>query len=290
MERPPAYAPVCSDEQEEILAELEEKDGVSWNSKSTEIIPTNTRSFVAYMSILLLSLSANILLVMDNAKLRIAHSPAKSNYSGLAYDTAVPYHASTKYWHPNASDSDMEAAWDAIDTNAMAVSLDDRFAKRVGLPNSTRFPWDTQRSIYYVKGIHDLHCLKLIRKAIVSKHSDKPQLFNLLHIYHCLDGLRQDVMCNADDTPIPAPVTHHSGEGQLRQCRDWDKLIAWATRPDQHACYEFDDYHEATNTLENFAFCPPGSPYREFQEAYFQYRGHKDAYELYDNEEEFVVF
>jgi len=81
MERPPAYAPVCSDEQEEILAELEEKDGVSWNSKSTEIIPTNTRSFVAYMSILLLSLSANILLVMDNARLRIAHSPAKSNYS-----------------------------------------------------------------------------------------------------------------------------------------------------------------------------------------------------------------
>ncbi|KAI4614642.1 uncharacterized protein J4E87_009442 [Alternaria ethzedia] len=290
MERPPAYAPVCSDEQEEILAELEEKDGVSWNSKSTEIIPTNTRSFVAYMSILLLSLSANILLVMDNARLRIAHSPAKSNYSGLAYDTTVPYHATTKYWHPNASDSDMEGAWDAIDTNAMAVTLDDRFAKRVGLPNSTRFPWDTERSIYYVKGIHDLHCLKLIRKAIVSKHNDNPQPFNLLHIYHCLDGLRQDIMCNADDTPIPAPVTHQSGEGQLRQCRDWDKLIAWATRPDQHACYEFDDYREATNTLENFAFCPPGSPYREFQEAYFQYHGHKDAYELYGDEEEIVVF
>jgi hypothetical protein len=65
----------------------------------------------------------------------------------------------TKYWHPNASDSDMEVVWDAIDTNAMAVTLDDRFAKRVGLPNSTRFPWDTERSIYYVKGIHDLHCL-----------------------------------------------------------------------------------------------------------------------------------
>jgi hypothetical protein len=65
----------------------------------------------------------------------------------------------TKYWHPNASDSDMEAAWDDIDTNAMAVSLDDRYVKRVGLPPSTRFPWDTERSIYYVKGIHDLHCL-----------------------------------------------------------------------------------------------------------------------------------
>ena len=81
MERPPAYQPVCSDEQEEISADLEDKGGVSWDSKSTEIIPTITRSFVVYMSLLLLSLSANILLVMENAKLRIAHIPAKSNYS-----------------------------------------------------------------------------------------------------------------------------------------------------------------------------------------------------------------
>ena len=78
---PPAYQPVCSDEQEEISADLEDKGGVSWDSKSTEIIPTNTRSFVVYMSLLLLSLSANILLVMENAKLRIAHIPAKTNYS-----------------------------------------------------------------------------------------------------------------------------------------------------------------------------------------------------------------
>lgn len=78
---------------------------------------------------------------------------------GLALDTNVPYHAMTKYWHPNASESDMEAAWDAIDTNAMAIALNDRFAERVGLPPSTRFPWDTERSVYYVKGIHDLHCL-----------------------------------------------------------------------------------------------------------------------------------
>ncbi|CAN9100022.1 unnamed protein product [Alternaria alternata] len=287
MERPPAYQPVCSDEQEEISADLEDKGGVSWDSKSTEIIPTNTRSFVVYMSLLLLSLSANILLVMENAKLRIAHIPAKSNYT---YDTTVPYHAMTEYWHPNASDSDMEAAWDAINTNAMAITLEDGFAKRMSLPPSTRFPWDTERSIYYIKGIHDLHCLKLVRKAIVSKHKGDPRPFNLLHIYHCLDGLRQDIMCTADDTPMPAPVAHQGGDGQLRRCRDWDKLISWATRPDQHACYEFDDYREATNTLENFAFCPPESPYRKFQEAYFQYHGHKDAYEQSVDREEIVVF
>ena len=70
----------------------------------------------------------------------------------------------TEYWHPNASDSDMEAAWDAINTNAMAITLEDGFAKRMSLPPSTRFPWDTERSIYYIKGIHDLHCLVRIHK------------------------------------------------------------------------------------------------------------------------------
>ena len=78
---------------------------------------------------------------------------------GLALDTNMPYRAMTKYWHPNATDSDMEAAWDAIDTDAMAIALDDKYAGSLGLPPSTPFPWDTERSVYYVKGIHDLHCL-----------------------------------------------------------------------------------------------------------------------------------
>ena len=130
----------------------------------------------------------------------------------------------------------------------------------------------------------------MIRKAIVSKHNGSNQTFNLHHIYHCLDGLRQDIMCTADDTPMPAPVAHHLGDGQVRQCRDWNKLIAWATRPDQHACYDFDDYRESTNTLELFAFCPRDSPYRSFQEAYFEYHGHKDPYEWKDNGEQVVVF
>ncbi|KAL6710960.1 hypothetical protein ACN47E_006835 [Coniothyrium glycines] len=278
MERPPAYQPLCRDEEEDLL-EDGEKDGIAWNNNSTEIIPTNTRSFVFYLSILLLSLAANVLLVMNNAKLRIINDRQFSSYAGLKFDKPTPYHAMSEFWNINSTENDMEAAWDAIDTNAMAIALDDKYASDVGLPASSQFPWDTERSIYYVKGIHDLHCLKLIRKAIVSKHNGREQPFDLYHIYHCLDGLRQDIMCAADDTPMPAPVTRRLGDGQVRQCRDWDKLIAWATRLDQHACYDFDDYREATNTLELFAFCPPDSPYRAFQEAYFEYHGHKDPYE-----------
>lgn len=218
----------------------------------------------------------------------------------MKFDTLIPFHAYTEYWNPNISDEVSNAAWDAIDTNPMAISVHDDFARQVGLGPSTRFPWDTERSVYYVKGFHDLHCLvcfqcpdtwrlltiqKLIRKAIVSKHDQTNQTFNLHHLFHCLDGLRQSIMCTADDTPMPAPVAHHVGDGQLRQCRDWNKLTAWATRSDQHACHEFDDYREATNTLELFGHCPEGSPYRPVMEAYFQYHGHKDPYEPKGSEE-----
>lgn len=124
---------------------------------------------------------------------------------------------------------------------------------------------------------------KLIRKAIVSKHNNDSQTFNLHHLLHCLDGLRQDVLCTADDTPMPALTAHHVGDGQLRQCRNWNKLRAWATRKDQHACHAFNDYREATNTLELFAHCPEDSPYRPVMEAYFEYHGHKDPYEPRDS-------
>lgn len=79
--------------------------------------------------------------------------------ANLEFNMPSPYHAMTKYWNRSSTDREMETAWEAIDTNYMAVTLDDTFAEGLGLPMSTRFPWDTERSIYYIKGVHDLHCL-----------------------------------------------------------------------------------------------------------------------------------
>jgi len=112
MEGPSRYAPLSLED----VNDLEEKNGTAWNATSTEIIPTNTRSFVIGLSILLLSLSGNILLVMDNASLRNALRGLKTDFSGLTFNVPTAYHAVTKYWDPNRSENDMDAAWDAIDT------------------------------------------------------------------------------------------------------------------------------------------------------------------------------
>lgn len=77
----------------------------------------------------------------------------------LAFDTPIAYNAYTDYWDPKANQSFADEAWDAIDTDPVAIALSDDYAKKHGLMYSTRFPWDTEKSVYYIKGYHDLHCI-----------------------------------------------------------------------------------------------------------------------------------
>jgi hypothetical protein len=76
MEHNRTYQPLSGDED----GDMEEK-GIDWNA-STEIIPTHTRVFGVCMSVFLLSLSINVLLVLDNAHLRNASRDwGKTKYS-----------------------------------------------------------------------------------------------------------------------------------------------------------------------------------------------------------------
>jgi hypothetical protein len=105
----------------------------------------------------------------------------------------------------------------------------------------------------------------LIRKSIIaaaegkSLDDDHWLADGLEHNLHCIESLRQDVMCHADDTPrytgySKKPV---SGVMQTRQCRSWDKLEAWAR--DHTACYrDIGRDVEGFPMIEKFKFCPPG--------------------------------
>ena len=83
------------------------------------------------------------------------------------------------------------------------------------------------------------------------------QTHHEMHVDHCLTHLREDILCNADDTPRYTGGHFKiagSGQGQLRLCRDWSKLDDWAR---QHsACYRGPDLFEGE---EEYKFCPDGS-------------------------------
>ncbi|TDZ18285.1 Cyclochlorotine biosynthesis protein O [Colletotrichum orbiculare MAFF 240422] len=67
---------------------------------------------------------------------------------------------------------------------------------------------------------HQLHCVNLLRKSL---YKDKPwptdpdDPFSLMHLEHCIDALRQAVMCSADVTPHPE-LAASSADDLRNQC------------------------------------------------------------------------
>lgn len=85
------------------------------------------------------------------------------------------------------------------------------------------------------------------------------------HMMHCIDVLREETMCAADDTPrytgrVNSEVGKKvatSGNGQKRMCRDWGTLADWAK--ENSACYRYvnktdPDFPE----IDRYKYCPDG--------------------------------
>ncbi|KAJ3558166.1 hypothetical protein NM688_g1083 [Phlebia brevispora] len=111
------------------------------------------------------------------------------------------------------------------------------------LPNPSA-PFDENPDYYIVQlsMFHQMHCLNTIRKALRPDYYTDP-VTGLLdgfsprglraHMKHCVDNLRQAIMCAGDISPI---VWHWSDEDQgnivnldvPHSCRSYDSLAAWA--------------------------------------------------------------
>jgi hypothetical protein len=58
------------------------------------------------------------------------------------------------------------------------------------------------------------------------------------HDMHCLDGLREYVMCNPDDTLLWTTGHGDVGHGQKKKCQNWDLLSDWVSK----RTIAYDDY------------------------------------------------
>lgn len=59
--------------------------------------------------------------------------------------------------------------WDDLESDAIAITLTDDYVREHNIPKSERFPWDTERSIYFIKAFHHTHCLVAIFYSISAK-------------------------------------------------------------------------------------------------------------------------
>ncbi|CAF9926594.1 MAG: hypothetical protein GOMPHAMPRED_004182 [Gomphillus americanus] len=99
--------------------------------------------------------------------------------------------------------------------------------------------------IYGISATHQFHCLNMIRDAFlglaiqdpgyvkelrVSSNFSEELAYKPRHIFHCLDYLRQTVMCNADTTlewRSNVDPDHIDGYGPPHQCKNWDEVRQW---------------------------------------------------------------
>jgi len=76
-----------------------------------------------------------------------------------------------------------------------------------------------EHRMFAISMYHELHCLVEIHQAIVSRQGPHP------HFQHCLNYIRQNVLCTADLTLEPIKFTTHNFTSQpvmgQRVCNDW---------------------------------------------------------------------
>jgi len=188
------------------------------------------------------------------------HAPVKSKFAGLTRDIPI-------MWGPNSpgNESDQDALWDMTLYDRGNIALSDTEAQELGLPRAQRWPWDKEKGIYLINAYHNLHCVAMLRKALYELKGGYELSSPWAHTQHCLMVLREEVMCNADDTPRYTgfqPGTK-SGIGQVRMCKDWGRLEEWAQ--EKTACWKHvgSDTEPGFRELDRYRFCPDDSPYRQ---------------------------
>ncbi|KAL2167192.1 hypothetical protein VTG60DRAFT_1604 [Thermothelomyces hinnuleus] len=111
------------------------------------------------------------------------------------------------------------------------------------LPNATTpLPQDRSRYVVQLDVFHQLHCLNRLRKLLYPKvyHTDVTSgpdeaADTLYHLEHCVESLRQSLLCATDASTIfwdwsPANGRMMGNTATTHTCRDFERIRDWAVR------------------------------------------------------------
>jgi hypothetical protein len=134
------------------------------------------------------------------------------------------------------------------------------------------------KQLYLLSSVHSIHCLQILHRSHLEFRINHTQTYTTEHVLHCLDNLRADLMCSADDTPRYVPVhatesTAKTGVGQVRQCRDWDQLTSWAKN--HSACFNYNEFErkeleEVKTWPSAWSYCGKDSQYLQQVQKFYR--------------------
>lgn len=133
------------------------------------------------------------------------------NIAGLEYHKLIIYHAHTDFWGKNETLAD--ELWESLSTDAVTIAVDKNLAAQKGLPPSDTFYWDTDKSLYHIKAIHDIHCLVGFSKHPWPSYWTDPSLESYSSHNHSKQATGYSYQCCRYRARIPLPrcstARHH---------------------------------------------------------------------------------
>ena len=140
----------------------------------------------------------------------VANSSTDPVRSAIKYETQVFDHTqvffnSTPKPYSGVPSPQKEAAWDDLLQNFNLRVTEDEMRHLGKLDDSLPLPDGGYFGSLTV--FHQLHCIWRVQKALYPKYylanlSEEEAFLNLGHSEHCLDVLRQSILCNADTSMI----------------------------------------------------------------------------------------
>ncbi|KAM0428614.1 hypothetical protein ACHAPT_006975 [Fusarium lateritium] len=178
-----------------------------------------------------------------------------TQWSPLLDDVSIKYKTQPfdgNFMHENVfrrnASPEVDAAWESLGVDARpgVISYKDGIASGLDHSFVQRNPKYGGGFIVNVEGMHHLHCLNLVRKSLwynydyykkMKMHAFKNdgEVFRL-HVTHCLDTIRQVLMCNVDTGVLgqvwtnPADPTAFPDFNTKHKCKNYDAVKDWALK------------------------------------------------------------
>ncbi|KAF7359821.1 Threonyl-tRNA synthetase [Mycena venus] len=153
-----------------------------------------------------------------NEKFRIPPSPALDKAWDNLYNCDIPFIVS----YPNHVLISIQVGISQIPKSQATL-----------LPNKTHpIPGDEKNYIVELDVFHNLHCLNMIRMRVHSDYYLDSEAMEIGHLDHCIDWIRQALMCAGDTSVIvwqwdaAQNITTFQGD-VVHTCRNFDKLREW---------------------------------------------------------------
>ncbi|TDZ33117.1 Cyclochlorotine biosynthesis protein O [Colletotrichum spinosum] len=142
----------------------------------------------------------------------------------------------TEYYGPPSEE--MDRRWAELWHFSVGEAITKDEAQRLSNATSTLGP--RHPDLYWIKldVFHQLHCLNALRMSVWPDYYADDYHAAILkkdHLAHCIDSIRQSIMCHSDVTPLVLQWDEELQKSRHRAnmphtCRDFNKIRDWARK------------------------------------------------------------